>query len=337
MLRKARALPALLVFLVLFIASPSSGIIIFPEEIGVMPAGSGPGYVAVHPILPRVYVANTTDGTLTTLNPLTGDEVSTVSTLPPPLAPPSGAAPHGIAVNPVLNRVYVANGESNFVSIHSAITGEVVQAPINIPFCKTTAGITGPWGVAAHPVTGLVYVACKSGRTLWAINGITGVGTRSIVTPGVDPLGVALNPITNLVYVGYAGSHFIDVFDGITLARVSRISGLTAGSWGVAVDPITSRVAVANFFDDTVSIFAGGRLVCDAPMAGPEWISFDPLRNRVWVPENKADRVTALDALDCATFEVAISGTAPTGTAVDQVTGIAYSSNFGTANVSQIL
>jgi DNA-binding beta-propeller fold protein YncE len=186
-------------------------------------------------------------------------------------------------------------------------------------------------------VTGLVYVACKSGRTLWAINGITGVGTRSIVTPGFDPLGVALNPITNLVYVGYAGSHFIDVFDGATLARVSRISGLTAGSWGVAVDPITSRVAVANFFDDTVSIFAGGRLVCSADMAGPEWISFDPLRNRVWVPENTADRVTALDALTCSTSEVQISGTAPTATAVDLVTGVAYSSNFGTANVSQIL
>jgi DNA-binding beta-propeller fold protein YncE len=334
MLRKARALPALLVFLVLFIASPSNAIIVFPEEIGLMAAGSAPGAVAVHPILPLVYVANTGDGTLTTLNSFTGDEVNTVSTLGG-LAPPGGAAPHGIAVNPILNRVYVANGESNFVSIHSAFTGDVIQAPINIPNCRVGGG-TGPWGIAAHPITGLVYVACESGRTLWAINGITGVGTRSLVTPGFAPLGVALNPLTNLVYVGYAGSHWIDVFDGATLARVSRIGSLTGGSWGVAVDPITSRVAVANLLDGSLSIFAGGRLLCRTDMARPEWIAFDSIRNRVWVPENTADRVTAVDALTCATVEVAISGSRPTAVAVEPVTGIAYSSNFGSADVSQI-
>lgn len=335
MLRKARALPVLLFILVFFIASPSNAIIVFPEEIEVLPAGRSPGAVAVHPVLPRAYVANTGDQTVTTLNTLTGDVVNTVTT--------EGGAPHGIAVNPVLNRVYVSNGESNFVSILSATSGEVVQAPINIPDCLGSTG-TGPWGIAAHPVTGLVYVACHSGGptdrgTIWAINGISGIGIASKVTSGVAPLGVAVDPLTNLVYLGYAGTPQIDVLDGLTLATVSTIrQGLTHGTWGVAVDPITHRVAAVSYFTDTLYIWAGGRLVRSVGgLSGPEWIAFDGLRNRIWVPENKADRVTAVDAFTGETFEVEISGSRPTAVAVHPVTGIAYSSNFGTANVSVIL
>lgn len=335
MLRKARALPVLLFILVLFFAAPSNALIIFPEQIEVMPAGSAPGAVAVHPILPRAYVANTGDQTVTTYNTLTGEILNTVGT--------EGGAPHGIAVNPILNRVYVANGESNFVSILSATNGQVVQAPINIPDCLGSTG-TGPWGVAVHPLTGLVYVACHSGGptdrgTIWAINGVSGIGVASRVTSGVAPLGVAVDPLTNLVYVGYAGTPQIDVLDGATLGTVSTIrQGLTMGTWGVAVDPITHRVAAVSYFTDTLYIWAGGRLVRSVDgLSGPEWIAFDGLRNRIWVPENKADRVTAVDALTGTTFEVSITGSKPTAVAVHPVLGIAYSANFGTADVSVIL
>lgn len=333
MVRIARALPFLLFMLVLMIASPSSAIIIFPQEIDVLPAGSAPGAVAVHPALPRAYVANTGDGTVTTFNTLTGETVRTE---------PVGPAPHGIAVNPVLNRVYVAIGESNFVAILSATTGAVIQAPINIPNCRN--GLAGPWGVAVHPITGIVYVACETGGpsgkgTVWAINGISGIGITSRPTPGTAPLGVALDPTTNLVYVGYAGSPWIDVFDGATLATVSTIrQGLTMGTWGVAVDPVTHRVAAVSYFTNTLYVWAGGRNILKVGgLAGPEWIAFDSLRNRIWVPENKADRVTAVDATTGSAFPVAISGTAPTAVAVHPVLGVAYSANFGTADVSVIL
>ena len=63
---------------------------------------------------------------------------------------PVGGAPFGVAINPTNGLVYVANGDSNTVSVIDPKTNAVVATiPVGV----------SPYGVAVNPANGLVYVA----------------------------------------------------------------------------------------------------------------------------------------------------------------------------------
>ena len=61
-----------------------------------------------------------------------------------------GSLPEGVAANPKTNTVYVANADSNTVSVISGRTNTVIAT--------VRVGI-GPEGVAANPRTNTSYVA----------------------------------------------------------------------------------------------------------------------------------------------------------------------------------
>ena len=67
-----------------------------------------------------------------------------------------GKFPYAIAVNPVTNKIYVANESSNSVTVIDGATN------------ATTAAIAGlsPWAITVNPVTGKIYVANYSGNNV---------------------------------------------------------------------------------------------------------------------------------------------------------------------------
>jgi YVTN family beta-propeller protein len=65
-----------------------------------------------------------------------------------------------VAVNPSTNMIYVANANSNSLSVINGQTNTVT---------KTIQGLNGPYGVAVDAAANLVYVA--SGSTVAIIPG----------------------------------------------------------------------------------------------------------------------------------------------------------------------
>ena len=73
---------------------------------------------------------------------------------------PVGTAPQAVAVNPVTNKIYVANYHSGNVTVIDGATNATTAVD---------AG-SGPWAVAVNPVTGEIYVANYSSSNVTAIN-----------------------------------------------------------------------------------------------------------------------------------------------------------------------
>ncbi|NIM52244.1 MAG: beta-propeller fold lactonase family protein, partial [Gemmatimonadales bacterium] len=75
---------------------------------------------------------------------------------------PVGRSPHAVDVNPRTNRVYVANRESNEVTV---IDGESLEV------LATVAVGEEPWDVAVDPTTGRIFVSNHRSGTVSVIDG----------------------------------------------------------------------------------------------------------------------------------------------------------------------
>ncbi|MGD0766168.1 MAG: YncE family protein, partial [Dehalococcoidia bacterium] len=157
-----------------------------------------------------------------------------------------------VAVNPSTNRIYVANYNSNNVSVIDG-AGNTVVATVAV-----VAGGNGPEGVAVNPNTNRIYVANFNSGNVSVIDGTSNTVVATVAVGywwGGDG-GVAVNPNTNLIYVtnyGGQGSDNVSVIDGASNTVVATVA---VGTYpvGVAVNPNTNRIYVANLSDDTVSV-----------------------------------------------------------------------------------
>ena len=120
--------------------------------------------------------------------------------LPAPLVPraaadsagatiPAGTDPYAVAVNPVTNKVYVANYGSANVTVIDGSDNSTATIP---------AG-TNPYDVAVNPVTNKIYVANRGSNNVTVIDGTD--NSTATVAAGTSPYAVAVNPVTNKIYV----------------------------------------------------------------------------------------------------------------------------------------
>jgi len=92
-------------------------------------------------------------------------------------------------VNPVTNKIYVANDSSNTVSVIDGVTNGTTTVAVG----------ARPYMVAVNPVTNKIYVANYNSANVSVIDGATN-GTTTVPTGGA-PSWVAVNPVTNKIYV----------------------------------------------------------------------------------------------------------------------------------------
>ncbi|MGZ4520350.1 MAG: YncE family protein, partial [Mycobacteriaceae bacterium] len=152
----------------------------------------------------------------------------------------AGTTPTAVAVNPVTDKIYVANKGSKNVTVIDGATNTTTTV---------TAGFT-PYAVAVNPVTDKIYVANYGIGTVTVIDGAT--NTTSTVTTGFTPSGVAANPVTDKIYVTNNGSDTVTVIDGATNTTTTVTAGTTP--WAVAVNPVTNEVYVTNLDSNTVMV-----------------------------------------------------------------------------------
>jgi len=113
-----------------------------------------------------------------------------------------GSNPVAVAVNPVTNKIYVANQNLSSNSV-TVIDGRTIRRkPSRLAHLLARRG---------HPVTNKIYVANYNNipggsntGTVTVINGSN--NTTQTVTAGSTPIDVAVNPVTNKIYVANCGS-----------------------------------------------------------------------------------------------------------------------------------
>jgi len=156
----------------------------------------------------------------------------------------TGTKPYAVAVNPLTNKIYVADSGSADVTVIDGLTNNTT----------TVAAGTNPYAVAVNPVTNKIYVANNGSSNVTVIDGATN-GTAT-VTVGTNPRAVAVNPVTNKTYVANSGSTSttVTVIDGATNGTTSVTVGTQPCA--VAVNPVTNRVYVANSGSNNVTVIA---------------------------------------------------------------------------------
>jgi YVTN family beta-propeller protein len=210
--------------------------------------GESPSGIAIDPNTQKVYVANTVSNTVSVIDekninlskgPFLKDQYNRVGIK-------VDKSPNGIAIDPATQKVYVANTDSDTVSI---IDGTMDTVNNNtIPVGKSPASI------AIDPVTGKVYVANL--ESVSVIDSTTDKVMRNVTTVGKSPNGVAIDSYTGKVYVTNTDSDTVSVINGTTY-KVMRNVTVGKSPSGIAIDSYTGKVYVTNLDSDTVSVIDG--------------------------------------------------------------------------------
>ncbi len=234
----------------------------------------------------------------------------------------TGGTPVAVAVNVVTNKIYVANYNSNNVTVIDGTTS------------ATTTVATGNLAraVAINPVTNKIYVANQGDSinpsTVTVIDGATNATVA--VNAGTSPFALAVNPVTNTIYVANAGSNDITVINGFTNVTTT-VTDTNAGSPdGIAVNPITDKIYVANERSSNVTVIDGATNATATVTVGfqPDAVAANPVTNRIYVVNSNSNNVTVIDG-DINTTTTVTVDTCPQALAVNPVTNKIYVANTG--------
>ncbi len=191
----------------------------FSGEVSVIDGGSDevmatftvgiPYEVAVNPKTNRIYVADATSGVGASNISVFDSGSNTVITKIPM---PDGAAPFGVAVNTVTNRVYSTYFTGATAWVIDGATSEIVTT---IEGLATPNGTSGHY-VAVNTVTNRIYIASTA---VSAIDGASNAVISALPLDG-DASGVGVNASTNRIYVSLSQGGVV-VLDGAKLAEAA--------------------------------------------------------------------------------------------------------------------
>jgi DNA-binding beta-propeller fold protein YncE len=274
---------------------------------------------------------------------------------------PVGSAPQSAAINPVTNKIYVANNCGNDTTCYDFTRGTVTV--VDGATHQTLSVNVGylPDAVAVNPVTNKIYVANWCGDdsscgwgSVTVIDGATRATTT--VTVGSAPTAVAVNSVTNKIYVvnecgddiycyNYDGT--VTVIDGATLTTSTVNVG--ARPHPPVVNTLTNKIYVANYCGTdsscdlypyafgTVTVIDGVTLATATIDVGnsPYALDVNSATNQIYVANECGDdaycrstaTMTVIDGASLATTDVAIGGYYPYAIAVNSVTNKIYVAN----------
>ena len=131
------------------------------------------------------------------------------------LTDPNAITPNSVAVNPVTNKIYVANTGNYPTANHGNVT--VIDGATNSTTTVTDPNAIAPggsdargFGVAVDSTTDKIYVANAGSHNVTVIDGATNSTTTVTDPNAVAPSAVAVNEATNTIYVANAGCPFSD-------------------------------------------------------------------------------------------------------------------------------
>jgi YVTN family beta-propeller protein len=196
-----------------------------------------------------------------------------------PFAPTTiavGDNPAQIAVNPVTNRIYVANLTDNTVSVIDGNSNTVTD---------TVSVGSVPEVVGVNPTTNMIYVANSNGNSVSVIDGSTDSVVATIPSNGSTFL--AVNAVTNTVYVGNQLNNTLNVIDANTNTVVASVSIPNSNPGPVVVDPSSNLVYLSATDNHNLVIISGSTNTVVNTVAypgggAPSWMTADLDRKRIY-------------------------------------------------------
>ena len=301
--------------------------------------GLNPQAIIVNPVTNKIYVAaangnatSTTifnqDGNVVVIDGRTDTVRITIEV---------GRDPFALALNPVTNRIYVANAGLGIFGTVSVINGSndtLSGSPVVLG--------DSPHALAINPVTNKIYVI-NARFEVDIIDGATNTFTAtSFATTGLLPstlTAIAVNPVTNFIYVTESsGIGTVIAVNGATNA-ISGVVPIGNNPEALAVNSLTNRIYVTdNATLGHVIVIDGStntRVASISTGNSPGAVAVNPLTNRVYVANYRDDNVAVVDGATTTTNTIT-AGNSPYAVALNQVTNKVYVPNMGDNTVTVI-
>ena len=251
--------------------------------------------------------------------------------------------PHGIAINPVTNKIYLADYDGTLT---------VLDGATNTISTTTNPNGASYWAVAVNPVTNYVFVLNRATSALDVYTGAIGSTPASYVesiSTGNNPFALAVNPETNTVYVCNDGSGTVTAvqFSGnsATPTQISLGGDLPTSA---AVNPATNMVYVLDYNDGLVFVVNGStNTLATLPNSHPNPISvgsspaslaINSVTNTIYVANQGSNNISIISGatgLVTATLSDP-NASQPVGIAVNPETNQIYVANMASSNTTII-
>ena len=227
------------------------------EVINNIPVAGEPVYPGINTFTKSVYVSNQS-GWLSVLDEDENDIVATIQLG----GGPNNSEPEGVAVDPITNRVYVANFEPEG-------SVWVVDGHTNTLVATVPVG-DSPFGIAVDLLTRRVYAAnsCEAGLLVRSCPNIVSVidertkkVTASVPVDG-QPVHVAVDELRNRIYtcnLGKDGSFSLSIINGKKNEVLATLPLAGAYCGGLAVNTFTNLIYFTDENSDSVTVIRGPR------------------------------------------------------------------------------
>jgi YVTN family beta-propeller protein len=232
----------------------------------------------------------------------------------------SGSFPIGIDINPITNKLYVANQFSNTISV------------IDIETSKVESNIdTGdsPYDVDVNPFSNRIYSSNRESNTVSVIDGFTNKELTEIPV-GNSPVGIGSNLAANWIYVANMDSKTISVIDPI-VNKVRQSLKYASSPYDIIVNPHTNKVYVSDLGKDSVLVLDGNNntLISTIPVGSrPSGLAINTETNTIYVSNFRNDSVSVINGTSDKIQTNIKVGDSPVGIAVNPRTNKIYVNNL---------
>jgi YVTN family beta-propeller protein len=218
---------------------------------------------------------------------------------------PVGTVPLQVGLNVKTNRIYVANLNSNNVSVIDGNTDTVIA---------TVSVGNSPVDVGVNSVTNMIYVPNSGDNTVSVIDGASNTVVATIGGLSV-PFRLGVNTETNQIFVSNFNSNTVSVFSGKDNTLVATVP-VGNGPAGVKVNSLANLIYISNLSSGTISVIDGSTDTVSKTYtlpvgASPGNIALDPVSNQLFLTDGFNLVVYAVDAASGKLLQTIAGGKVP--------------------------
>lgn len=240
----------------------------------------------------------------------------------------TGSYPVGITVNPITQKIYVANQYSNTVSVFDAKTDKLLST--------IETGIF-PYSIDMNQFNNRIYVTNRGSDDVTVIDGSTDSVIDNI-TVGKAPVQVSVDQSSSWVYVTNIDSNSISVIDGITNEVIRTINGVNT-PYGININPLSNKVYISNIANSTITVMDEDNynFIKNIPVGkAPVGIDINEVRNIVYVTNYASNSLSVINGTNDTLIQTIETGESPVGVKINPVSNQVYVSNIASNDVSVI-
>ena len=242
---------------------------------------------------------------------------------------PVGSYPVGIGINPVTNKLYVANQFSNSVTVIDGNTNNI-ESTIQVD--------NFPYDLEVNSYNNRIYVTNRGSNTVSVIDGSTNQRLSNI-NVGESPVGISIDPSENRIYVTNLGKNSsLSIIDGIS-NKVTGTVELNGIFYGIAVNPLTKTIYLSNIKNHTISVLDGTtkNVINHIPVEYiPTGLNINYKSDLIYVTNYGSNSISVINGKTNKVNSTIEVGQNPVDTIINPLTNKIYVSNNGDNTVSVI-